>query len=169
MSDHISLICALSQNHAIGLHNDLPWHIPQDLEHFKTLTKGKPIIMGRLTYESILARRSGKPLPGRPHYVISTRAISPLPESVHSCTSLDDAILQAKSEYPDSEIMIIGGASVYKQAIRMVTTMYLTVIEAEIAGDAFFPEYTQSDWIESSNIPQDDGNCRFRFITLKRR
>ncbi|HAJ90684.1 MAG TPA: hypothetical protein DCM27_06720 [Rhodospirillaceae bacterium] len=167
MTNKLSLICAMSRNHVIGIKNDLPWHLPQDLEHFKNLTKDKPVIMGRLTYDSILARRNGKPLPHRPHYVVSRRDLSPLPPAVTAYTNLQSAIDQARAHYPQSEIMIIGGASIYEQSVPLVDRMYLTIIDAEIEGDAHFPAWDSAQWVEtaSENIV---GPVAFRFVTLER-
>jgi dihydrofolate reductase len=167
MTNTLSLICAMARNNVIGIKNDLPWHIPQDLEHFKNLTKGKPIIMGRLTYESILARRNGKPLPHRPHYVVSRSDLGALPEGVKGAKDLQAAIDMARSDYPDSEIMIIGGASIYEQSVSLVDKMYLTIIETEIEGDAFFPQWNSSEWAETQSESFTEP-ISFKFITLER-
>lgn len=169
MKTPLSLICALSKNHVIGVKNDLPWHIPQDLNHFKTLTKEKPIIMGRLTYESILSRRDGKPLSHRPHYVISGRDLGQLPDAVYGCSDLNSAIQKAQADYPNTETMIIGGASIYRQSVPLVDTMYLTIIDKEIEGDAFFPEFNRNDWIESAREDFKDEPISFSFITFSRK
>lgn len=158
----------MATNHVIGVKNDLPWHLPQDLEHFKNLTKGKPIIMGRLTYESILARRNGKPLPHRPHYVVSSRDLGTLPEGVKAATDLQGAIDLAVADYPESEVMIIGGASIYKQSVSLVDAMYLTIIDSNIDGDAFFPEWNDADWIETEREAFHDP-ISFEFLTLERK
>ena len=139
----VSLIVAMAKNHVIGINNDLPWHIPADLKRFKELTKGKPCIMGRNTFESIVARIK-KPLPDRPNIVISKSGFSAT--GIEVLTSLDEAVAHAKTKYPETEIMIIGGASVYQQAISMVDRMYLTIVEIEPDGDAFFPELNCPDW-----------------------
>jgi dihydrofolate reductase len=139
----LSLIVAMAKNHVIGIKNDLPWHIPADLKRFKELTKGKPCIMGRNTFESIVARIK-KPLPDRPNIVISKSGFSA--EGIEVLTGLDEAVDHAKTKYPETEIMIIGGASVYEQAIDIVDRMYLTIVEIEPDGDAFFPELHCPDW-----------------------
>ena len=139
----VSLIVAMAKNHVIGINNDLPWHIPADLKRFKELTKGKPCIMGRNTFESIFDRIK-KPLPDRPNIVISKSGFSAT--GIEVLTSLDEAVAHAKTNYPETEIMIIGGASVYQQAISMVDRMYLTIVEIEPDGDAFFPELNCPDW-----------------------
>lgn len=139
----ISLIVAMAKNHVIGMKNDLPWHIPADLKRFKELTRGKPCIMGRNTFESIFAR-IGKPLPDRLNIVISKSGFKA--DNIEVCESLDNAIAHAKNKYPHTEIMIIGGASVYAQAIDKVDRLYLTIISKEPEGDAFFPEINYSEW-----------------------
>lgn len=165
---NVSLICALARNHAIGIKNGLPWHIPRDFEHFKALTMGKPVVMGRLTYESILALRNGKPLPHRPHYVVSRTLLNNLPDPVVQAPDLTAAIDRARSDYPDSEIMIIGGASIYRQAIGLVETMYLTWIDTEVDGDAFFPYFPVGEWVETERQDFSDAPVPFHFVTYTR-
>lgn len=133
----------MAKNHVIGIKNDLPWHIPADLKRFKELTRGKPCIMGRNTFESIVSR-IGKPLPERPNIVITRGNFTHDGAIIKS--SLDDAIEYARATYPDQEIMIIGGASVYEQAISKVDCMYLTIVDIEPEGDAFFPQLNCPDW-----------------------
>lgn len=158
----------MSRNHVIGLKNDLPWHLPQDLEHFKNLTKVKPIIMGRLTYQSILMRRNGKPLPHRPHYVVSRQNLGTLPDGVVVLNDLQTAIDTARADFPESEIMIIGGASIYEQSVELVDTMYLTVIDKDIEGDAFFPTWNNAAWAEGESESFADP-VPFRFVTYTRK
>jgi dihydrofolate reductase len=160
MTKQLSLICAMSRNHVIGIKNDL--------EHFKNLTKGKPIIMGRLTYQSILARRKGKPLPHRPHYVVSSQDLGALPDGVQVLKSLTDAIDTARQDYPDMDIMIIGGASIYEQSVPLVDKMYLTMIDTDIDGDAFFPRFDTADWREAG-VEAFTDPIPFRFITFERK
>ncbi len=124
--------------------------------------------MGRLTYDSILAIRKGKPLPSRPHYVISRAPLDTLPESVTYAPSLERAISAARTDYPDAEIMIIGGASIYQQAIPLVETMYLTWVDRDVEGDAFFPSFTPAEWIEHEDQRFPDDPIPFRFVTYRR-
>lgn len=169
MINKLSLICAFANNRVIGRGNDLPWNIPKDLEFFRETTKGHPIIMGRLTYDSILMRRNGKPLPGRPHYVVTSQNLTNLPESVSAYPDLQSAIDKAKADFPTTEIFIIGGASIYKQSINLVDRMYLTIIDMEVdGGDAFFPEFSPADWIETKS-PQITDPVPFMFVTYDRR
>ena len=168
MKNTLSLICAMANNNVIGIKNDLPWHIPQDLEHFKNLTKGKPIIMGRLTYDSILMRRNGKPLPHRPHYVVSRKDLGALPDGVKRFADLQSAIDSAQADYPDSEVMVIGGASIYEQSVPCVDRMYLTMINTNIEGDAFFPTWDAEEWSETHSETFTEP-MEFKFITLERK
>lgn len=139
----ISLIVAMAQNRVIGVNNDLPWHIPADLKRFKTLTVGKPVIMGRKTFESISARL-GKPLPDRPNIVISRSGFHK--DDVESYDDLNTAIEETEQKYPDQEIMIIGGAQIFEQSLPAADRLYLTVIEKNYDGDAWFPEIAINEW-----------------------
>lgn len=166
----VSLIVAMARNHVIGAGNDLPWHLPEDLKRFKAMTIGKPVILGRKTFESITARL-GKPLPGRPHYVV-TRAGKPpswtWPE-VTCCENLDNAIATAKQNHPAQEIMIIGGASIYEQALSIVDTMYLTILDRDVAGDASFPIIDDAIWAVREQEHHPDASIPHRNITYIRR
>lgn len=133
-----SFVVAMSENRAIGYNNQLPWHLPNDLKHFKALTIGKTIIMGRKTYDSI-----GKALPGRTNVILSSNATLQIPD----CQVINDI-----HQIPDSnaELMIIGGATLYEQFLDTVSTIYLTKVHANILGDKFFP-VLNSDWVEIEN------------------
>lgn len=133
----ISLIVAMTRNRVIGLNNAMPWHLPADLQHFKTITLGKPIVMGRKTFEAI-----GKALPGRQNIIVSHNPHY----SAAGCTivtSLQAAIAQAQ---PAEEVMVIGGAQIFKQAMPLADRMYITWIETTLNGDAYFPEWDAFDW-----------------------
>lgn len=158
----ISLIVAMAQNRVIGIKNDLPWHIPADLKHFKDLTRGKPVIMGRKTFDSIFDRIK-KPLPDRPNIVISRSGFSH--EGVEVYADLNKAIEDTREKYLDQEIMIIGGASIYEQALPLADKLYLTVVEQDYEGDAWFPEIDSAQWYESETEPHD-ATPSYRFITL---
>ena len=135
----VSLIVAMANDRVIGIDNTLPWRLPADLKRFKATTMGKPIIMGRKTWDSI-----GRPLPGRLNIVISRNADYPA-EGAKVVTSLEAAITLAEQEAAD-EIMIMGGANIYEQAMPLVNKMYLTLIDLNIKGDAWFPKYDPSLW-----------------------
>jgi len=158
---NISLIAAMAKNRVIGHNNTMPWHMPADLKRFKAITTGKPIIMGRKTFESI-----GKPLPHRQNIILSRQTEDTLSFDTTGCTlqpSLQHALDTLKNE---AEVIIIGGANVYKQALPRAHRLYLTFIDADIDGDTFFPEWNPSQWIEVDRIahPADANNphaCTF--------
>lgn len=157
----VSIIVAAAENNCIGINNKMPWHISEDFKHFKEITIGKPCIMGRKTYESIL-EQLGKPLPGRKSIVVSRSGYNH--EGSISASSLEKAIEKAKED-GSSEIMIIGGAQIYNQAIEnnLVNRIYLTRVHKSYDGDAFFPDIGE-DWIETSKTDNEG----FSFITLER-
>lgn len=132
----ISLVAAVDENRGLGKDNHLLCHLPADLKHFKTLTMGKPIIMGRNTYDSI-----GKPLAGRLNIILSRRNLSL--EGVEIVDSLTKALALVKNA---PEVMIIGGATVYEQALGLASQVYLTVIHYQFDADVFFPAISKADW-----------------------
>jgi len=158
----ISVIAAMSENRVIGKDNKLPWYIPEDLAWFKEKTRGKPVIMGRKTHESI-----GKKLPGRLNIVISRDKdyISTI-KYVYTYNSLEDAI--KKYEGLD-ELMIIGGSELYKVAIPLADRMYLTRIGASFEGDTFFPAYDESKWEEKEHIIKGTMEYMLHFHVLERK
>jgi dihydrofolate reductase len=133
----ITIISAMGLNRVIGRQGDLPWRLPADLAHFKALTEGKPVVMGRLTYESM-----GRPLPRRPNIVL-TRRSDYHPDGVEVYPTLDSA-LTAWSDAP--EVMIIGGAAVYAEGLAHANCMQLTVVHDEFEGDVKFPTFEPGDW-----------------------
>lgn len=158
----VSLVVAMSENRVIGRDNDLPWRLPADLAHFKRLTLGKPIIMGRKTYESI-----GRPLPGRQNIVL-TRDESFQAPGCDICLGLDQAMAVAGSA---EEVMIIGGAALYETLLERADRIYLTEVHARIEGDTWFPELDASDWKEVSREAHgaDERNSLdYSFVTLDR-
>lgn len=141
----LSMIVAVAENGVIGRNNALPWYLPNDLKYFKQTTMGKPVIMGRKTYESI-----GKPLPGRTNIVI-TRQADYQPEGVKVVNSVEAARELAESVClidGQDEAMIMGGAEIYALALPHTDRLYLTEVHADVEGDAFFPEYDKSLWQE---------------------
>ncbi|MDB6162410.1 MAG: diacylglycerol kinase [Gammaproteobacteria bacterium] len=158
----VSLVVAMARNHVIGRDNALPWRLPEDLKHFKAVTWGKPILMGRKTFESI-----GKPLPGRANLVL-TRDTDWMAAGVLAVHSLDDALEGAKSA---PELACIGGAEVFQLLMPLATRIYLTRIDADIAGDTVFPPIDYSQWAElrSREFAADERNAfDMTFITLER-
>jgi len=165
---NLAIIVAQAKNRVIGVNNKLPWHLPEDLRYFKQVTMAKPIIMGRNTYESI-----GRPLPGRTNIVIS-RQEAYAPEGVKVVSSLEAAIELAESIAlidGASEAMVIGGGQIYAQALEKADRLYLTEVDAEIEGDAWFPEFSRDDWKEvgRENFSADGPNpYNYSFIVLDR-
>nr|WP_019442105.1 type 3 dihydrofolate reductase [Moritella marina]BAO02848.1 dihydrofolate reductase [Moritella marina] len=156
------MIAALANNRVIGLDNKMPWHLPAELQLFKRATLGKPIVMGRNTFESI-----GRPLPGRLNIVLS-RQRDYVAEGVTVVATLEDAIVAAGDV---EELMIIGGATIYSQCLAAADRLYLTHIELTTAGDTWFPDYEQYNWqeIEQEYFVADDNNPHdYRFSLLER-
>lgn len=140
-----SMIVAMAENRVIGVNNQLPWYLPNDLKYFKQVTMGKPILMGRKTFESIK-----KPLPGRTNIVI-TRSQDWSAEGVKVVHSLEQAFDLGESICEidgQSEVMIIGGDQIYQTSLADVDRIYLTKVHAEVKGDAYFPEVDWSEWQE---------------------
>jgi len=139
----LCLIAALAQNRVIGRDNQLPWHLPADLKHFKALTLGKPIIMGRKTWDSL-----GRALPGRLNLVVSRQPGLQL-DGAEVFTSLEAAIVRADQwarQQGAGELMLIGGAQLYEQALPLAAQLYLTRVELNPEGDAWFPAFSEADW-----------------------
>lgn len=173
----LAMIVAMAKNNVIGLDNDMPWHLPADLQWFKKTTLGSPIIMGRKTYESI-----GRPLPGRLNIILSRDADL----TIEGCTvvnSIEAAMQIAEDANNNSdntdatdtkihdEVFITGGSHLYNTFLEQTDTLYLTLIDAELTGDTFFPDYTKYNWQEISRNehPADDKNpYALTFLKLER-
>jgi dihydrofolate reductase len=158
----IALIAAMAENRVIGRENGLPWRLPADLRRFKSVTMGKPVIMGRKTYESI-----GKPLPGRSNIVVTRDADYRAPgcQVVHS---LEQA-LEAGAGH--TEVMVIGGAELYRQALGRAERMYLTLVRAEVEGDTLFPDIEPQQWRElerESHRADEKNQYDYDFVILQR-
>jgi len=147
----VSIIVAMAKNRVIGKDNDMPWHLPADLQHFRKVTTGKPIIMGRKTYESI-----GRPLPKR-HNIIISRNSDYKVEGCDVVSSLEEAVKIAGEV---EEMFIIGGGFLYNQTIDAVDKLYLTFIDLEVEGDTFFPSYEHLSTIKtfSEHHQKDEKN-----------
>lgn len=157
----LSIIVAMSSNRVIGVNNSLPWHLSEDLKHFKTLTTGHTIIMGRKTYESI-----GKPLPNRRNIVIS-RNLNAFYGGVEVVHSLEDAFSTSSN---DEEVFIIGGSNIYEQSLHLVEHLYITEIKKAFEGDAFFPEIDKSLWTESARETHTSSDgLEFSFVRLQKK
>ena len=146
-------------NRCIGVGGKLPWHLPEDLVHFKTLTLGKVVVMGRKTWESIPERF--RPLPGRANVVITRQTGYDVPPGVAVYASVEDAV----AALAEMEVMVIGGAKIYAQTIPYASAIFLTHVDREIAGDVFFPDMSPAEW-EAIEREDHDG---FAFVTYHRK
>lgn len=159
----ISMVAAMAKNRIIGRDNQMPWHLPADLKHFKHVTMGKPIIMGRKTYESI-----GKALPGRLNIVMSRDPSYRLDDATVVST-LESA---TKAAQGNDEVMVIGGGHVYQQFLSKTASLYLTFIDLDVKGDTQFPDYESAgewDMVEEEWHEKDERNQhRYCFVTLNR-
>lgn len=159
----ISLIWAMTDDRVIGIENRLPWKLPADMKWFRQHTLGKPVIMGRSTFESFGA----KPLPDRKNIVIS-RNPDYQPAGAETAQSLDDALKKAGNV---AEVMIIGGSSIYQQMLPRADRLYMTLIHADLEGDAWFPEFDQSLWVvqeRHDNSADDKNPYDYSFTVLVR-
>jgi len=160
MSPMKQIVVAYARNRVIGRDNALPWRLPGDLAHFKRVTMGCPIIMGRKTWESL-----GRPLPGRLNVVIS-RNPAYQAEGATVCGSLEEAV-QACGDA--SRVCIIGGEQLFREALSSVDEIIATEIHADIGGDTFFPELNAHEWQETERLPQPEENgLHYDFVTLRR-
>jgi dihydrofolate reductase len=161
----ISLVVAAADNGVIGRDGGMPWHLPADLAHFKKVTMGKPVVMGRRTHESI-----GRPLPGRLNLVLS-RDPGYQPAGCRRVGSLDEAVSIA-ADTGANEVMVIGGGGVYRDALPVADRIILTRVHAEPEGDTWFPDPEPGDWREASRserAPDDRNPHALSFIELRRR
>jgi dihydrofolate reductase len=147
----IAFVVAMSQNRVIGIDNGLPWRLPADMKWFVTVTMGKPVIMGRKTYDSIPARF--RPLRGR-HNIVVTRNRDHVAPGATVVYSIEEALEVAAAEQP-AEIIIGGGAALYEALLPQASRLYLTLIDAEVEGDAFFPPLDWSEWQETYCQPHE--------------
>ena len=164
----VAHIVALNRQRVIGVENRLPWHLPADLKHFKALTMGKPIIMGRKTWESI-----GRPLPGRENIVV-TRQEGYGATGAKVCTSLEDALHVARESAERDgldEIFVIGGETLYRQSLSSVDCIYITEVVAEVDGDAFYPDLDPCEWeeINRQSFPAEEAAPAYAFVNYQRR
>ncbi|GGG06511.1 dihydrofolate reductase [Pontibacter amylolyticus] len=161
----IAIVVAIAENNVIGKDNQLIWHLPADLRHFKQKTMGHPMIMGRKTFESI-----GKPLPGRTTIIV-TRQEDYKAEGCIVMNSVEEAIAKGK-ELDSEQVSIVGGAEIYKQALPYVDTLYLTEVHYAFDGDTFFPDLQKEEWQEVSaeSHQQDEKNeYAYTFKELRRK
>ena len=156
------MIAAIGKNRELGYGNELIWKIPRDLERFKKITSGHPIVMGRKTYQSI-----NRLLPGRANIIVTSNSDFKI-EGAIICSSIEQAIEKAKGEPGSEEIFIIGGAQIYSLGIKFADKLYLTKINSEAPlADAFFPDYSEFEKVVFSEKHNDDG-LEYEFIDLDR-
>ena len=162
-SVELSIIAAVARNRVIGFQGAMPWHLPEDLKRFKRITMGSPVIMGRKTFESILAAL-GKPLPGRRNIVITRSGTFNSPGAEFAST-LEAAISLTKSP----TAFVIGGAEIYRLALPVAESLHLTEIDREYPGDTWFPEIDPAEWeaVEREDR-EDESGLRFSFVTYRR-
>ncbi|RBW69672.1 dihydrofolate reductase [Bacillus taeanensis] len=160
----ISFLVAMDQNRVIGKDNALPWRLPADLKFFKEVTMGHTIIMGRKTYESI-----GRPLPGRENVVLTRDEHY----QAEGCTILHSISAVAEIEkQTDNELIVIGGAEIFKQTFSIADRLYITIIEEEFAGDTFFPEFNEDEWefiSKKKGIKDERNPYDYYFLTYERK
>lgn len=170
MTHIISLIVATAHNNVVGLNNRMPWHLPADLQYFKATTMGKPLILGRKTWDSI----GGKPLPGRPHFVVSRQAGLQLTGAT-VVPSLADALTAASqwlAEHAptEKEIMVIGGGEIYRQALPSAHRVYRTLIDLTVQGDTFFPALDEAEWqvVSAREVAAQEGAPAHTYQVLEK-
>ena len=156
------IVAAAGKKRVIGKKGSTPWYIPAELKRFKEITMGHPIIMGRITHQSI-----GKALPGRTNIVI-THDPGYLVEGCIVVHSLEEALRQAQGKPGSEEVFIIGGGQIYEQAISLADKLYLTYVDKEIEGDVFFPDYSEFKKKVSESAWQEHEGIRYKFLELKR-
>lgn len=158
----VAIISAVGKNRVIGLNNQLPWRLPEDLKYFKALTMGCPMIMGRKTFESLPGL-----LPGRPHWVI-TRNADFQAQGATPFTSIEAAIEAAKAADYD-KVFVIGGGEIYLQSLALADTLYLTEVGLSPEGDAFFPEFDRLVWQAASRESHVAANgIEYSFVTYQK-
>lgn len=158
----VSLIAAMAENRIIGVNNTLPWRLPEDLRHFRRLTTGHHVIMGRRNYESI-----GKPLPDRTNIVVTRNPEYRAP-GCRVRHSLEEALRDAQA---DSEVFVIGGGEIYRQALARADRIYLTLVHAHVEGDTYFPPFDAREWCEIERVrhePDDRHPYPYSFVVYDR-
>lgn len=155
----IALVAAIAENNCIGVNGKLPWHIPEDMVHFKNLTKGKVVLMGRKTWESL--PKKFRPLPNRKNIVISSQTDYKLEKGVE----LYHSIMEAVEKHIGQDIMVIGGAQIYDQTIDIADRLYITHVKKEVKGDAFFPEIDPALW----SVEEREDFDGYAFVTYLRK
>jgi len=159
----LAILAAVSANRVIGLNNALPWRLPADLKHFKQLTTGHIVVMGRRTFESI-----GKPLSDRTNVVLSRQRDLDVP-GIITARSIQEVLDHFAND--DKQIFVIGGAEIYRQTLPLCQRLYLTEIQQDFIGDTFFPKYDRNNWLEVSreiHHKTDENSLEYHFVILDR-
>ncbi|RNI25639.1 dihydrofolate reductase [Rufibacter latericius] len=161
----IALVVAIAENRVIGKNNQLIWHLPKDLQHFKKLTMGHPMVMGRKTFEAI-----GKPLPGRTTVIVTRQPDYAAPEGCLVTSSLEEALQQGLAL--DENVLVVGGGEIYQQALPLAEVVYLTLVHESFEGDVFFPELEADAWEvtdQEEHLPDERHAYPFTFFTFRRK
>lgn len=157
----VTQVVAISENHVIGKNNKLLWYLPNDLKHFKDITSGHTVIMGRKTFDSV-----GKPLPRRRNIIITRQTI--FIEGCEVVNSVEEALALCAGE---QEVFIVGGAEIYRQSLPLTDRVYLTIVHKEFDGDSFYPELDKNEWKEvdrEDHQPDEKNALPYSFITMER-
>lgn len=160
----ISIIVAIGKNNVIGINNSLPWRLPADLKYFKENTLGKTIVMGLKTFKSV----GGKPLPGRKNIILNNAENYKAPEGCIVAKSIEDLLEKIKNE---KEVMICGGASVYRQFLSLADKLYITFVHGDFEGDTFFPKFNLNEWKEikrTNNKADEKNSCDYSFVIYEK-
>lgn len=157
----ISLVVAMGPNREIGINNQIPWKLSEDLKNFKKITMGHHILMGRKTFESI-----GRPLPGRTNIILSRNKDFKVKDCI-TVTTMDEAINFAKKN-GEAELMVIGGAEIYKEALPSANKIYLSKVEFKGEADAYFPEFNENDWKIISETKHSEDTIPWTFKVIQR-
>lgn len=155
----LNIIAAIAENNCIGIKNQLPWNLPEDLKHFKKITDGKTVLMGRNTWLSLPEKF--RPLPNRKNIVISFDPINNLPDGVLCYNNLDEALEKHKNE----EVFVIGGGMMYQQTIARADMLFITHVHRVVAGDVFFPKINGDIWSETERVDYPE----FSFVVYKKK
>jgi dihydrofolate reductase len=164
----ISLIAALTPLRVIGKNNQLPWHMPADLQYFKKVTLGKPVIMGRKTYESI-----GRPLPGRKNIIITRQKNFSVPAQCEIFSSVEEALEVLKKNNKNyQEVFVIGGSEIFAHTLPLADYLYLTFIDADITGDTYFPDWDNTLWQEifrENHLKDAENIYNYSFVVFEKK
>ncbi|GGK56958.1 dihydrofolate reductase [Rufibacter glacialis] len=161
----IALVVAIAENRVIGKDNQLIWHLPKDLQHFKKLTMGHPMVMGRKTFDAI-----GKPLPGRTSIIVTRQPEYQAPEGCVVTSSLEKALEHGLAL--DEQVLVVGGGDIYRQALPLAEVVYLTLVHESFEGDVFFPELEADAWEvteQEEHYPDEKHAFPFTFFTFRRK